>query len=136
MILQQKMVDRPYQLITKSIEKPKLSMSIPGAAFNLKLAMEQYKKGSLVERVKGYYEAKGFETPEFDKMSKLERMEALAHYRQQSKALATKLDANDYKANQKHANDVRIKQQKEAEAKRQATGNRRSDTGSEDGGNK
>lgn len=134
MILQVKQVDRPYSLVTKTVEKAKLSMAIPGAAFNLKLAMEQYKKGSLVERVKGYYEAKGFETPEFDKMTKLERMEQLAIFRKQKRELADKLDKSHEKANLKFNEDVRIKQEKTKAA--ETTANRRADTDREDGGNK
>lgn len=134
MILQKKMVDRPYALVTKTNTKPQLSMSVPGAAFNLKLAMEQYKRGTLVERVKGYYEAQGFETPEFDKMTKLERLEALAQYRKISREAAARLDASHEKANHKYNEDVRIKKEKERNVS--VRGNSRTDANGEDGGNK
>lgn len=116
MILQEHLVKLPHYEVVKNEKNAKQSMSIPGQAFNLKLAMEQYKRGSLVERAKGFYEKQGFETPDFNSMSHIEKLQALAEYRQIAKATREKLDGNIAKANNKFKADV-LEKQKQAKAK-------------------
>lgn len=117
MILQKKLVDNRYSLVTSTQEKKTESFTIPGQGFNLSLAMQQYKKGTLVERVHGFYEKNGFETPDFNQMTKLEQMEALAKYRKIVKEKELLL-------NQKRKDHV---QKLEKERKEKPQGN--SDTG-------
>lgn len=122
MIIQKKIVDKAYSLPTSKTEKVTESLTIPGQAFNLRLAMEQYKKGSLVERVKGYYEKQGFETPDFNQMTRIERLEKLAEYRSTVKHIGAKLrDANN-KAKKQHDEAVLKEKQKQ-----QSQGGRSSD---------
>lgn len=106
MILQQKQVKRDYFIVIKTINKPGQSMTIPGQSFNVKLAMEQYKKGTIVERVKGFYEKQGFETPDFNSMSHIEKLQALADYRKLAKEAASRLDSSHLKANKQYQKDV------------------------------
>jgi len=80
MILQQKLEKRKYQL-PKQKETPQQSITIPGQALNLKFAMEQFKRGSLIERTKGFYEKEGMVSPDFGSMSRIERLQALADFR-------------------------------------------------------
>lgn len=115
MILQQKLSAKKYALPGGVGAKVTPSLTVPGIGFNLALAMEQYKRGTLVERVKGFYEKEGFETPEFDKMTKLDQLYELAKYRKMRKEAANNLEAAYAKANQKQqANEV-LEQKKKAE---------------------
>lgn len=75
---------------TKIEKKPKIqtgnrknnnSLTIPGLAMNLKFAMEQFKRNTLIEKTKAYYETKGFEMPNFSMMSRIERLQALSDFR-------------------------------------------------------
>lgn len=127
MILQQKQVDRAYALNVRFIAKPTQSLSVPGQAFNIKLAMEMYKKGQPIEKVKGFYEKEGFECPDFNMMSRIEKLQALADYRILRKEKAEKLDTTYDKANQKFNQHV-LEQKAKNQAKQSKPGGD-SDTG-------
>lgn len=116
MILQKKLVDRPYQLPTAGKTKPTQSLTIPGGAFNIKVAMDQYRRGTLVERTQGYYAKQGMDSPDFSTMDRIQQLEALAHYRQIVKEKKLKLDNHEAIL------------EKAAKAKREATGKRGGDT--------
>lgn len=107
MILQKKLVDVKFNINFRLIEKPTNSLAVPGQAMNLKLAMEQYKKGTLIEKVKGYYEREGFEAPDFNMMSRIEQLHALSEFRHEKASAAKRLDDAYDKANQKYNEDVK-----------------------------
>lgn len=115
MILQIKQQNRPYQLPTAGSTKVTQSLTIPGQAFNLAYAMEQYKRGNLVERALGYYEKQGMEIPDVRMMDKIERMELLAHYRQLVKNSQTNIEA-DFNRAKKRNNELVEKQKAEKAA--------------------
>lgn len=82
MILQEKLSKQKYHLLTKHNEKKATkSLTIPDQGFNLTHAMQQYKKGQLIERVKGYYDQQGMESPDFNMMDKFQKLQALADFR-------------------------------------------------------
>lgn len=116
MILQKKLVDRPFQLPTAGSIKPTQSLTIPGAAFNIKLAMEQYRRGTLIERTQGYYASKGMDSPDFSMMDRIQQLQALAEYRKIVKEKTIKL------------NNHEAILEKQAKAKRGETGKRGGDT--------
>lgn len=126
MILQEKLENRAYNISYKPLEKPTQSLTIPGAGFNIKLAMEQYKRGTLVERVKGYYEKQDMVVPDFNQMDRIQKLEALAHFRQVVKDKTAKLDAAHLEAIKKQQAHVLEQKQKQKEASE--SGKRSGDT--------
>lgn len=80
MIQQQHITPNPTQEVagTKKI-------TMPGLSVDVKLALQQYARGSMEERAKGYYESQGMIIPDFNKMSHIERLEALNEYREIAK---------------------------------------------------
>lgn len=106
MIQQTPLVKKAYSKQTKFVEKLSESLSIPGQGFNLKLAMEQYKRGTLVERVKGYYENHGMVSPDFGMMDRIGKLHALSEFRTMRKVAEKKLDSAYDKANKKYKEDV------------------------------
>lgn len=107
MILQQRVESQNAYMVQKPTGVPTQSLTIPGQGFNLKYAMEQYKRGSLVERAIAFYEKEGLEMPDFKSMSRIEKLEALANYRIERKRLEELLINN-----QNRQADVLAKQQK------------------------
>jgi len=76
-------------------------ITMPGMAINDVEAMKRYVAGTIVEQAKGFYEEKGMEVPDFDRMDRIQKLEALEEFRmkfQESKELLTK-HINDAKAN-------------------------------------
>lgn len=124
MILQQKQTGKKYALSVKPTGKVTPSLSIPGQAFNINLALQQYKKGNLTDRVAGYYESEGMDVPDFNMMTNLEKLEELAKYRKIVKEKAAKLDAAHTLANQKYQKDVLEKQNQ-----KESPGERKNDSG-------
>lgn len=117
------------------IEKnPTDSLTIPNQAFDLAYAMKQYKAGTLVERAKGYYEQKGLETPDFDRMSKVEQLTELAKYRKLVKTLPDQINSEVTKAQQKVHEKLVEKQQKEGNADK--ANSARPNTSGKDGNNR
>lgn len=55
-------------------------ITLPGYGVNIKEAIEQYSRGSMENKAKGFYENEGEPVPDFAKMSKIERLEALGEY--------------------------------------------------------
>lgn len=90
-------------------EKVQLSLTIPGQSMNLNHAMEQYKRGSLIERATAFYEKQGYEMPHFERMSTVERLGELAKFRKMKLESINKL--------KKIEKDVLEQKQKAATAK-------------------
>lgn len=126
MILQTKLEDRKYQLPTKGAEKATASLSIPGQAFNLKFAMEQYKKGTLIERVKGYYEQHGMVAPDFRMMDRIQKLEALAEFRRMKSEAGININQARERAIKKQQDGILEKQK--AEATKAPTGGKADDS--------
>lgn len=85
MILAEKLQQADANSLRVPLFKVTESITVPGQAMDLAYAMKQYKKGSLIERAKAFYESKGFEMPEFNMMSRVEKLQALAVYRKLAK---------------------------------------------------
>lgn len=107
MILQQHIETKKGYLVPKSTGKPTESLTIPGQGINLKYAMEQYRRGSLIERAIAFYEDEKMPMPDFQNMDRIERLGALAEYRKDVKRLGNIL-TNDAKLK----SDVADKQEK------------------------
>lgn len=56
-------------------------ITMPGLGVDIRQVLQQYAKGTLEERAKGYYDGLGMEIPEFSKMSRIEKLEQLNIYR-------------------------------------------------------
>lgn len=121
MILQIKQENRKYQLPKAGKEKVTPSLSIPGQAFNLQYAMEEYKRGNLVDRAIGYYEKNGMEVPDVRMMDKIERMELLAQYRALIKQSQQNIE-RDFNVAKKKNNELVEKQKSEKAAAGQRGG--------------
>lgn len=67
-------------------------LSQPGLGVNIKLALQQYSRGTLENKAAGYYEKAGLPIPEFDRMNLIEKYEALAEWRQKVKDGVTQLE--------------------------------------------
>lgn len=135
MILQQKIASSettfPNQNIT-GLGQPQQSLAIPDQAMNLKFAMMQYKRGTLVERAKGYYEQKGLEVPDFDRMSKVEKLMALAEFR---KTVKNATDEIGTLSAQLKSQKNELVQEQKAKASAGKGSSVRPDTAGKDGGN-
>lgn len=107
MILQQRVELQKAYMVQKPTGVPTQGLTIPGQGFNLKYAMEQYKRGSLVDRAVAFYEKEGLEMPDFRSMSRIEKLEALSHYRKERERLGELLINNE-----KRKADVLAKQEK------------------------
>lgn len=70
--------------------KPEISgkdkITMPGLGIDVKRALQQYAMGTMEERAKGFYEQQGLPIPDFDRMSKIERLVALNDTRELAKA--------------------------------------------------
>lgn len=86
MIQQQHLTEFPKQELSEGKK-----VTIPGLGVDIKKAMEQYLRGSLVERAKGFYESKGMIIPDFHKMDKIEKLLALNEFRKRYKDASTAL---------------------------------------------
>lgn len=106
------LVPKPTGVVTESL-------TIPGQGINLKYAMEQYKRGSLIERAIGFYEDQKLPMPNFQDMDKIERLGALAEYRKEVKRLKAVLD-NDVKLKQ-NAINLREKQKQAEDSGKRST---------------
>lgn len=58
------------------------SLTIPGQAIEIGLAVKRFSAPTIQERLKGYYEQEGLELPNFDRLSKIERLDLLAESRE------------------------------------------------------
>lgn len=67
-------------------------ITMPGLSIDVKKALQQYAMGTMEERAKGYYEDKGMPIPDFDHMSRIERLVQLGIYRQQIKEANEQLE--------------------------------------------
>lgn len=58
-------------------------ITMPGQAVDIKQVIEMYSRGTMEERARGFYEQEGMPIPDFERMSKIERLEKLAEYHKQ-----------------------------------------------------
>lgn len=112
-------------MVQKPTGIPTQGLTIPGQGFNLRYAMEQYKRGSLVERAVAFYEKEGMEMPDFQSMTRIEKLSALADYRKEVERTKTLLNNNE-----KRKADV-LEQQQKAKQQESERVQRKSDS---DGG--
>lgn len=111
---------------------PQQSLAIPDQAMNLEYAMKQYKRGTLEERAKGYYEQKGLEVPDFDRMSKIEKLMQLAEFRKITKNASDTIGVGIN--NLKNIKNELVQQEK-AKASAGKGNTVKPDTAGKDGGN-
>lgn len=134
MILQQKIASSNYTFPKVYTEpaplKKQQELTIPGQAIDLKHAMNMYRRGSLEERAKGFYEAKGFEMPDFDRMSKVERLGELNKFSKEVKRLSQEIQNINTKNN-----EILAEKQK-AKARHDQGSTARPDTVGKDGSDK
>lgn len=84
------------------------SLSIPNQAIDIAVSVKRFSAPTIQERLKGYYEEEGLELPNFDLLSKIERLDLLAASRE--KLHTTHKTANDA------INDFNAKEKAKAEA--------------------
>lgn len=84
------------------------SLSIPNQAIDIAVSVKRFSAPTIQERLKGYYEEEGLELPNFDLLSKIERLDLLAASRE--KLHTTHKTANDA------VNDFNAKEKAKAEA--------------------
>lgn len=111
------------------VGKEQRSLTVPGLAINLQYAMKQYKMGSPIEKMKAIYEEEGVIMPNFNMMSRIEKLEELAKFRQLKTESISQL------------NNIRNEAIREESIQKEAAAQRKSDTGkpqsdSKDGDNK
>lgn len=99
MIQQQHQETKKGYLIPRAQGVPTESLTIPGQAINLKYCMQQYLRGSLIDRAVGFYEKEGMTSPDFSKMDRVDKLAALGEYRKEVKRLQNII-----------TNDVKIKE--------------------------
>lgn len=119
MILAQHQETKKGYLVPKAIGVLTDSLTIPGQGINLQYAMQQYRRGSLIERAIAFYEDEKMPMPNFHDMDKIERLGALAQYRKDVKRLSNIL-TNDAKLKQDVITKRDVQKQKEADTERQA----------------
>lgn len=119
MILQERISSVPAIRSQKPRGKVTESLTLPDQGINIKYAMEQYKRGQLVEKVKGYYEKEGMVSPDFSMMTRLQKLQALADFRKMRAAAETEMIRLHNDAKTKHNESLAKKKAEEA--------NRRSD---------
>lgn len=76
-------------------------ITMPGLAVNIQRAMQQYNLGDPVIQAKGWYEQQNMPIPDFDRMSKIDRLMALESYRKEAKAKTNLLDDLEKNVNTK-----------------------------------
>lgn len=90
-----------YKHIVKSPGYIKLGgkpITMPGMATNVKQALRMYRDGSFVEKAGAYYEEEGMPIPNFDRMSKIDRLMALNEVRERMISKKKSLDEMNSKA--------------------------------------
>lgn len=102
-------------------------ITMPGLGVDIKQIMLMYARGSEVERAKGYYEKVGMPIPDFDRMSHIEKLEALAQIRKQKKEAEGKINSELKKADAKKQDAIlqnKVKQKVDAELKQRQSSDR------------
>lgn len=69
------------------------SLTIPNQAIDIAVSVKRFSAPTIQERLKGYYEEEGMELPNFDLLSKIERLDLLAESRE--RLSNSKKSAND-----------------------------------------
>lgn len=102
-------------------------ITMPGLGVDIKQVMLMYARGSEVERAKGYYEQQGMEVPDFDRMSHIEKLEALAELRKSAKQATEEINRSLEKAEAKRQDAIlqnKVKQKVDAELKQRQSSDR------------
>lgn len=60
-------------------------ITMPGLAVSISQGLQRLDKGGIVDQAAAYYEEQGMPIPQFEMMSKIEKLEALNEYRQKVK---------------------------------------------------
>lgn len=80
------------------------SLSIPNQAIDIAVSVKRFSAPTIQERLKGYYEEEGLELPNFDRLSRIERLDLLSESREKlSKAKFDADKAIDDFQNKEHA---------------------------------
>lgn len=108
-----------------------LSLTVPGLAINLEYAMKQYKMGSPIEKMKAIYEEEGMIMPNFNMMTRIEKLQELAKFREMRIDSISQLNNLQNEAIQKES----VERSEEAAAKRKSDSGR-TQSDSKDGGDK
>lgn len=122
MILQQRLAPLAAINYQKPTGKVTPSLTIPGRAIDMKYAMEQYKRGTLIERTAAIYEKEGMVMPDFAMMTRIERLQKLAEFRAMSATAVEKINNLHNQAKTKH-NEVLAEKQKQKESGSKRTDN-------------
>lgn len=80
----------------------------PSAYLSPSNVLQMLNAGSLIENTRAFYEEEGMEVPDFDKLTKIEKMEALAEYRTMLQQKRAEMQEHAKKAVEKE----QLKQQK------------------------